>query len=559
MYCSLLLMAANSTAKAISRGACIGFARSFAEGNVPHSNAPIYGLDRLHVAPDGTPQHVIRSLADGRQLMLHPETGEVLREFAADGPRQRNHYMKQKADRVMLIPGEPARLAALGTMFQMRYGLGQSVRSIALHLNDMGVASPTGGRWYQSTVGNLLLHPVYIGLGIRGRKCGGIYNYEVDGEPDPSEATHKELAERKHPKTRRRPRDKWRMQTYEPLKDLLPEDVREGARRAIEEHLDKQASALPAKPNTDRHKQSRYLLKNILRCAQTGWKFSGRISTNRRYYQTQMSANAPSSKNKHLRKMVPAEPLECEVLRQLREALLDGEIIRQAVAETLERMRGDHGEAADVPALQQRVRQLKHQVANLIDRLDPDVAADDPIAMKLRTVERELKDAKRRLADAERTDEKLPCNPASAAERLVAEMRKAVQDLPENPQPADYPRLRALLEVFCAKLEVDRLTMQVRMELAMPRGLVERAVRQDSQKNGGNPGGVLPPVCLVSNEARRVGHETTGPEASCGGLKPFVNLNLPADWFEEAVPLAVVGCRRQVKQRVPCFVCRRAA
>src|SRR5215207_6221761 len=105
--------AAQQTGVAISRGATLGVTVSYLEGRSPHTRRPPYGLDRLYSA-DGKDLHVIRNLADGTQQMLDPISGEVLRVFGRNPSKGTpNHYIKQKNEKVRLIPGEPARVATV--------------------------------------------------------------------------------------------------------------------------------------------------------------------------------------------------------------------------------------------------------------------------------------------------------------------------------------------------------------------------------------------------------------------------------------------------------------
>ena len=113
--------AAQQTVIAISRAATAGCANSFLDGRLPHSQSPIYGLDRLYFV-DGKPLHVIRNLSDGTQQMLDPKTGEVLRLFGRNPKKGTpSHYIKQKAETVALVPGDPAHVAIVHLIFTAVY------------------------------------------------------------------------------------------------------------------------------------------------------------------------------------------------------------------------------------------------------------------------------------------------------------------------------------------------------------------------------------------------------------------------------------------------------
>ncbi len=59
----------------------------------------------------------------------------------------------------------------------------RSARSLAVELNDRGVASPSGGQWQFTHIKSMLKHPVYIGWMTFGRRSGGLYHHVgADGE-----------------------------------------------------------------------------------------------------------------------------------------------------------------------------------------------------------------------------------------------------------------------------------------------------------------------------------------------------------------------------------------
>ncbi len=68
------------------------------DGRSSYCRRPPYAIDRMYIAPDETPLHIIRNLPDGRQLQLHPETNEIIREFAANtGSGVPNHTISSRS------------------------------------------------------------------------------------------------------------------------------------------------------------------------------------------------------------------------------------------------------------------------------------------------------------------------------------------------------------------------------------------------------------------------------------------------------------------------------
>ena len=606
MYLSWLLMAANETARAISRGANIGRYQKVDAGKSTHTNRIPYGIDRLYRDPSGKAMHVLRNLADGRQLLLHPETGEIVREFPPNTDRSVNHFVKQKGDSVEFVPGDPEKVATLLWMFEAHYAERWNFNQIARRLNDDGKAGPGGGPWYHSAVRCCLRNPVYTGSGVRYRLTASVYTVACEGEPRPSDVSYQELND--NPRAINRPRDMedWKRVTYGALEEFLPEHIREPARLAAEAQLEadhlrkkereaerKAAEAMgvlyrpKAHPDDriarDRHGHTLYLLKNILTNTQTGLPMTGRTTGKKpnrtRSYAIARAKAAPRTEDRVLRRLVPAEPLEREVLRELRDALLDTDATREAVTEHLQRMKAARtGPVADTAELQKQIKKLRHGIANLADHLDPDAGEDDPVRRKQETYRRQLRDLQRKLTMAGDTKTPSPTNPAIAAERLIGELERAVRDLPENPKANDYPRLRALLELFVVKAEADLDTKAVHVEVTMPLSLIDRAARLDpttpgnggKASNGDKPGPnppkppqngqnapltILPPLCLAAATSSHTGHEAQ-PQPPL----QLPLLKLPPDWFADAIPLATITCPYTQRFRPadgPCYTCRR--
>lgn len=118
------------------------------------------GYDRCIVSQDGSK----RVLKDGEQVI------------------------KNKNDKVILVPGEPEKIALVQRIFQMYVREGFGFRRIADSLNSEGILSPgpngprTAGRWCSGTLREILLNPVYTGTACYNRGSGhNLYAIE-DGQ-----------------------------------------------------------------------------------------------------------------------------------------------------------------------------------------------------------------------------------------------------------------------------------------------------------------------------------------------------------------------------------------
>ncbi len=225
--------------------------------------------------------------------------------------------------------GAPEAIAKVFLLFQMRYDQRLKYRPIARQLNDEGILSTMGLEWTTATVRAILLNPIYIGLAVRYRTTRGIYvkGGSTTGEPEPSDVTPEELDQNAHVRVRRRERGKWRELPEEQFRTFLPDNIYDAARAATNQHLARIADGKPLREiNRDPHTQSLYILKNILRCKETGFPMKGRLSGKKgkqvRKYGISKGAHIPRS-NGPSSKRVSAEPIESSVMALVRQAVLD--------------------------------------------------------------------------------------------------------------------------------------------------------------------------------------------------------------------------------------------
>ena len=214
--------AAQQYAKSLSFAIARGSMSSLEQGRTAHCLRPPYAVDRLYVALYGKPLHVIRNLTDGTQQKLHPQTGAVLQTFEAEtGSRRSCHYRMQSNERVVLIPGDPARVEIVQQMFRRRLIDGWAGFRIARELDAIGLRSGNGKPWCVTSIKNILRNPVYTGMGLANRYTQAIYNKRAKNAPKPSSVDRKSLTSRKKPAQQVRPRADWMEIEYPLLKDFL--------------------------------------------------------------------------------------------------------------------------------------------------------------------------------------------------------------------------------------------------------------------------------------------------------------------------------------------------
>ena len=476
----MLLAAAHQTAKSIARSATIGIDASFLKGNSPYTRRPPLGLDRMYFL-DGKPLHIIRNMPDGTQQMLDPLTRDLIRTF---GKNPKNgvpaHFIKQKNETVALCPGAPEDMAKLFMLMELRYGQHLKYNQIARKLNDEGITSASGGEWSPATVMTTVLNPIYVGLAIRGRRTRSIYvqGGSPNGEPEPSEVTPEELDERAHVRERRRPRSKWVEKRAEAFENFLPQHLRDTARVAILNHLDRIADGnLLQKINRDPHAQSLYFLKYILHCKQTKLPMTGRLTGNKgrqiRKYAISKGTHIPRT-GAPSRKRVDADPIEASVLGLVRRVVLDRPAMVDALTKVValaERASKGQGEGGNTVAeMQKQIRRLRKQIALLSDQVGDDDGddqhhrGDDPIVRKVEQAKREIARLTLAIRQAGAALSPKPCDASRNIERLATDLQRFGRKI----DPSDVPLIRAVAELLVRRLEVDRETMEFELELAVP-------------------------------------------------------------------------------------------
>ena len=463
----MLLAAAHQTAKSIARSATIGTDASFLSGRSPHCRRPPFALDRMYFV-DGVPLHIIRNLPDGTQQMLHPVTREFIRAFGQNAKRGvPAHYIKQKNETVSLCAGDPQDVAKLFLLFEMRYVRYLGFRRIALMLNEQKVTSPMGLEWSAASIQQILLNPIYLGMGLRYRNTRSIYvkGGSTTGEPEPSELTPEELQKSAKIKTRRRDRSKWKERPSPQFNEFLPEQVREAARAATNAYLDGTADG-PLRPkNRDPHIQSLYFLKNLLTCKTTGLPMTGRLGgrkgKQKRQYAISKGAHIPRA-NSNLSKRVYAEPIDRAVLELIQAVVRDRPRIEEAMNAALARSKQQHAVANPTIAdLEKQIRRLRKQIALLSDSVD-DADENDPIVKKVALAKTQLAQLTASLRQV--TSKSPPVDPAVNLTQLADELETFGRML----HPTDMPLVTAIANLLISRLTVDRQTGEFELELAIP-------------------------------------------------------------------------------------------
>ncbi len=457
----------RQTAKGISSSATRGAQSALEDGRTSYCRRPPYGIDRLYTGADGVERYIIQNNADGSQVKLDPTTREVLDRFAKI-VNAYSHNRKQKEERVILIPGAAEQIETVRRIFARRYADGWGLCRIARELNDLDVVGPTGKRWSMDSVKNTFMNAIYTGRSIGNLWTNGIYNMRSPNEPKATKLTAKQLSSRKRPARRIRPREDWIIRDEPRLVDYLEPRIRALAIAAQDKWLESKSGGYEPKVNRDRHRESPYMLKNILTSKQGGHamtgKSLGRTGKRHRYYGINRSKRSPRTADKVLAKCVRAEPVEQIVMNVVRMTLLSAPMLKGQLKREIETVMKQHGGSAERMAkLQTQVDDLKRRQAFVIRNVTH--LGEDEAAKQLADLARQKDDAQRALA-LESLSGAMPLEDADAvAERLIGMLHSVGKTMSLCCQPA----LRSLLQTLVAKAEVDLETGHLDLELRLPK------------------------------------------------------------------------------------------
>lgn len=467
--------AAQQAAKALSNAGVRGLMSSLAAGNIPHSIATPYGVDRAYFGLDGTLRHRVRNLADGRQQMLHPTDEIVLRTFPANPKKGASpHYKRQSDEQIQFVPGAPERVEIVRRIFREHLVDGDGAYRIAKRLNNEGIPSYTGKLWGKDSVTAVLRNSTYTGVGTYSRYATGIYN--VLGANATPKAVKRDLttiAKRKKSQKEIRPRDEWKFMVYPALANYLGE-IRELAVELQGKEFERQNSlamgvkAPKQKPGGDKHVESPFVLKDVLHSRQGNHPMTGRTSGSPkkpiRYYGVSRGLSAPKD-GSPLARMIPAEPLEQAVLAVVKEVLGDLPNLRQEVLRKLDaEQKARTKDNEQLQPLIAEQAELQSQIA--------DAMTAGPSIRKMMKAQFDAWEAKAaaleiRISKAQAVKGSGVENAQSVVDVAIKQFRAWSKSLDGIAPSA----LRKILGTLVARLEIDLETREVVMELALPEGL----------------------------------------------------------------------------------------
>ncbi len=477
-------------ARSISLAVARGLSQSLAKNNRPAAGRNPYGLDREYLGPDGTPRLVVRW--EGRtQLWLNPTTLDPIGERVRPPKLSKDELkrLKRKKDRIFkgytkqadetsrLVRGSDARHDVLVWMFTAYDVWKWGYHRIAQHLNQvMRIPSPDGDQWVLRSVKGVLFNPIYLGIEVRHRWTGSLYNMVTETGTMAVQVDQDQLEREGRtsvPQTER-PRGDWRLVDVPHLKDVLPNPMREIAAERIMRQFDTTIPPHPRKGKAlhtgeGRHKQlnSPFLLTHILRSKQTDHPMRGELinkklvggrKTQYRYY-FDGGAALRGEKGLHIRRM-PADSLEQAVVGVIRQVLNDADEVQERVRSSVAALLSEQPDErpkrdvllAEQEDLSGRLRQAYKLLGKRgVEVLEAEIAKD---TARLEAVTKELKTLDRSYRSEQ-------INAEEVTKGIAQRVQETLKGLAKMPNAEMKQLLAAMVDGLRVDLETGELDFAV--------------------------------------------------------------------------------------------------
>ena len=532
--------AAQSYVRRLSHDTCRGRQAKLEAGDLAYANTPPYGIDRLYLNADRVPMHVIRILQDGRQERRDHRTGAVLETYPANQKGQASrHWRKGKTDLVDLVPGDPATFEPIRYIMEKYYKLNWGYHRISNGLFAEGYFSPTGVRWNNASVEQVVHATIYTGHGISNMYATGKFHLRDKKKPKEVAYDATELLNVKHkPRTIRPPED-WLIREYPALNVIIPDDAFRKLifERQYEWHVRRYHRLLT--PRRDRHVESRYFLKHVLRDYETGKGLIGRKGgRGNHYYFLSDGHNKYDPDRAYLARGVPAEQVEDAARVLLAETLASDptldRLIREVVVAEAKALDRSH---AEIDGAEKEAKQINAQIAfavkNLMDLGEQATAQIlGPLKEQRLAMDRRL----RALRDH-------ATRPTINIEKTIGTLKSQLLDVSAAISGTETPfqLLRALFTAF-TRMTIRMDTFDIDVEVGLPPWAVEHANQIEQAVGSLVPLSAtwhnkanLPrnnPIAHYRCQIRKLGKSRHKPTCNCRRVHPAAKAAL--GWSEAA-------------------------
>lgn len=463
--------AAYEQAKSIGQRSTQGFMYALSQERCLTVSRTPYGCDRLYCSAEGKPLFRIRALADGTQQKLDIDGQIVIETYG-----KKSRFRKQKDQRPLIIAGAPASAAAVRLMFELHYDKRQGGKRISDVLNCAGILSPTGVSWSQRQVESIYENPIYCGLSLGNVKSQGIFYRRGASGPEWVEVSEHELASRNSAPIRLRPPTDWVWGEQPMMDDFLPKRLRDKALPLIKQvHTERWArSQDPSRPkrSTSKHKNSEYILTDLLVDKEFGEKLSGtlcgKVGKKKRKYRHPRGRRG-YRKGSPYNAYLPAPALEAAVLDLVLQVAANAPDLKGRILAAIKKQDDGSDSEQELAALDKQ----REDVAKRLQRISMTMTDDDlddiaPVLDSLRSQRRSIDE---RIEKISGKVELSSIDPEVVIDNVRARMT-GLEDI-----GAIEPSVkRDLLEAFVEKVVVDMGTKDVEVFLKLPNWALKSAI-----------------------------------------------------------------------------------
>jgi DNA invertase Pin-like site-specific DNA recombinase len=378
--------------------------------------AHMFSLEQSQKVLRGSKTNAARGYSNGGSgayaydRLLVDHAGQSVRVLK---PGERKH---EKTERVTLVPSENGQVETVSRIFHLFAEERLGRRAIANVLNADGIPSPAGGRWFASTIGHILMNPVYKGARVYNRKARRAR--VITDKPE----TERIVKENAHPA-------------------IVPSALFEKTQERIRSGVSRKGKGRP-------RPESPYLFSSMISCELCGRKFYGHAKRNSggklyRYYVDSGYHMGGSSICSNFQ--IPKEEIEGFAISQLKRKLQSG--WRDQIGcelKKLVRQESTNGSKVELKTLERRIKANDEAVHNLTKAVE--MGFDAAMAMQrlgaLKAERVELEDLKDKLS-RKATDTIDPDAIVEGALGLLDEFEDVMAS-------ASLPKRKAILRCFVA-------------------------------------------------------------------------------------------------------------
>lgn len=459
-------------AKNLAQQAARGSRSSLEAGRRPHCSHTPFGFDRLYSGPDGSPRYILRQVHG--QLRHHIDcASRHVRAITPDASGRFHPFQKQHDECSKLIMGATENVEAVRLMFKMRY-TGSSFKEIGHELTKRGVLPSFASFWHPTTIRYIVLNPIYLGRAVACRIALGVHVVLASGRPQktPVNQSDYEDTDRKSIDPIHRPRADWFEREEPQLADYIADPViRERADAAIEKAFEN--FVLPRPENylalsharRERHRQSAYILSNVL-CSKDGdFPLRGRTQGNgesarRTYMVGEYIGGNP--KATHLSQYLPANQPEQVVLSVLRSLFCGlteiGSMIEAAVEEIKKQQPSLLANEKNLREEDQTLGRKIRRLINASSDTEADPESDEQIQrwkLRRQQIKNDLLLIQR---DVREIDPKC----------VVKQVADVIFTPEDKLDGESYFRLRNVINAWCSSMRVDLVTRELTFVVGVP-------------------------------------------------------------------------------------------